>query len=559
MIDLPESPAAFADAGLDQVRRFYDDLAARRLEGAEAIEGWLAEWSQLDSLLQEAATRASIEYTTDTGDAGKERRHLAFRSLMPQVQQLRVQLQKKLVQTGFTRPDLDTTIRRMANEIDLFREASVPLIQEEGRLGAAYQKRTAAMKVLWEGDEKTIPQVRPYLYSEDRAVREKAFRLSTGEYVAARAELADIFDRQYELRTGIAANAGFPNYRDYVHRQKNRFDYTVEDCLQFHESVAAAVVPALRGRRERRRREMALDTLRPWDLGPDPQGKPPLSGYSDQADLVLKTQRVFDGVDATLAGYWDLMSESRVLDLVSRPGKAPGGYCTSLPVSKLPFIFVNGAGIAQDVRVVLHEAGHAFHNLRADKLPLLWQRFPGAEMAEVGSMSMELLSLPYLGSFFSAEEAWRWKRDQIEQTLGLLCHICAVDAHQHWTYTDPDGADREARDEEWLRLRERFDPGIDWSGLRAERVAGYYSQLHFFQYPFYYIEYGIAQLGALQVWGKAKNDRSAAVASYLNALSLGGTVRLPELFAAAGARLMFDREGMQELVDLMEQELASDP
>ena len=557
MIDLPESPAAFVDATLEQVKPLYEDLAARPLEDDESIERWLAEWSRLDSLLQEAATRASIAYTTDTADPQKEARHLAFRNLLPQVQPLRVELQKKLIATGFARPDLATTIRRMANEIELFRDESVALVQEEGRLAAAYQKRTASMKVNWEGEEKTIPQMRPYLYSQDREIRERAFRLSTGQYIEARDELADIYDRQFELRSQIAKNAGFETFRDYAHRQKNRFDYSVEDCMRFHEAVESAVSPALSRARERRRREMGLDTLRPWDLTPDPEGKPPLTGYGDQRELVDKAQRVFDAIDPTVAGYWDVMNESAMLDLVSRPGKAPGGYCTSLPFSKMPFIFVNGAGIAEDVRVVLHEAGHGFHSLRADALPLIWQRFPGSEMAEVASMSMELLSLPHMDSFFSPEESRRWLRDQMEHILRLLGHICAVDAQQHWTFTHEEGADRTARDANWLLLRERFDPGVDWSGLRQERVAGYYSQLHFFQVPFYYIEYGIAQLGALQVWRNALGDPKGALEAYLQALALGGTAPLPELFGAAGARLIFDAEGMQELVDLMEQQITA--
>lgn len=558
MIELPESPAAFADATLEQVEPLYDDLAGRRLEGDEAVERWLADWSRLDSLLQEAATKASIAYTTDTADPVKEARHLAFRNLLPQVQPLRVRLQEKLVASGYTRPDLATTIRRMATEIELFRDQSVPLVQEEGRLAAAYQKRTASMKVIWEGEEKTIPQMRPYLYSPDREVREKAFLLSTGQYIDARTELADIYDRQFELRSRIAKNAGFENYRDYAHRQKNRFDYSVGDCMRFHEAVEATVSPALKRARERRRSEMGLQSLRPWDLTPDPEGKPALTGYGDQKEMVDKAQRVFDAIDPTVAGYWDFMNESDMLDLTSRPGKAPGGYCTSLPFSKKPFIFVNGAGIAEDVRVVLHEVGHGFHSLRAFALPLIWQRFPGSEMAEVASMSMELLSLPYMDSFFSAEESRRWLRGQMEHILRLLGHICAVDAQQHWTFTNAEGADREARDANWLRLRERFDPGVDWSGLRDERVAGYYSQLHFFQVPFYYIEYGIAQLGALQVWRNALKDQKSAVEAYLGALALGGTAPLPELFEAAGARLIFDAEGMQELVNLMEQQMGAD-
>ena len=278
-------------------------------------------------------------------------------------------------------------------------------------------------------------------------------------------------------------------------------------------------------------------------------------------DLIGRAEDIFARVDPALGGYFTRMVEEHLLDLDSRKGKAPGGYCTSFPHSGVPFIFMNAVGVAGDVNTLLHEAGHAFHSFEARKLPLMMQRHPGSEMAEVASMAMELLAAPYLGrdqgGYYSRDEARRDRIEHLEGILAILPHIASVDAFQQWLYTSGEGADADARDAAWLRIRARFEQGVDWSGLERERVARWYQQLHIFLYPFYYIEYGIAQLGALQVWRNALRDQQAAVSAYREALALGATAPLPDLFAAAGARLVFDAAGMGELVALIEEQLAA--
>jgi oligoendopeptidase F len=305
---------------------------------------------------------------------------------------------------------------------------------------------------------------------------------------------------------------------------------------------------------------MGLDALRPWDVGVDPQGRPPLRPFEQVDTLVEGAARIFHNVEPTLGGYFDTLSREQLLDLESRIGKAPGGYCQRLDYRKRPFIFMNAVGLASDVETLVHESGHAFHVFETAALPLLWQRSCGIEMAEVASMSMELLAAPYLdqahGGYYAADDYRRARAEHLEGILLLMAHIASVDAFQHWIYTDPAGADRDARDAAWLRIRSRFEQGIDWSGLEAERVARWYRQIHIFQYPFYYVEYGIAQLGALQIWRNSLKNQDGAVAGYRRALALGGTRPLPELFAAAGARLLFDTASLQSLVEMVESALA---
>ncbi len=556
----PDSPSAFAEATWANLVPYYDELANRPLDN-RTVESWLRDWTALEDLIGEAAALASVAYTCDTTDPAKERAHARFSSeIGPQLAEQRVRLAQRLLDLGYERPNIATGIRRFRNARDLFREENLPLSAALQRLNIGYQKRTGAMTVDWGGEEKTVAQLSPYLLDPDRAVRERAFRLRAQPYIAAHDELSALFDQQYALRQRVAANAGLANYRDYAHREKNRFDYSPADCEEFHAAVEETVVPFVAQRLERRRQQMGLDTIRPWDTGPDPLGRPPLQPFGDVSALIAHAATIFDHVDPTLGEYYRTMMDEGLLDLDSRRGKAPGGYCTRFAHRQRPFIFMNAVGVAGDVTTLLHEAGHAFHVFEADELPYFFQRHPGSEMAEVASMSMELLTAPYLseahGGYFSEADTRRARIEHLDQITSLLPHIASVDAFQHWIYTSGEGHDAAARDAAWLRIRQRFEPTLDWSGLEAERIARWYQQLHIFLYPFYYIEYGIAQIGALQVWRNSLRDPRGALDAYRRALALGGTAPLPDLFAAAGAKLAFDAETMGELVALIGAEIA---
>jgi len=557
---LPESPDAFKDASWQEVLPYYEDLASRPLDTAN-VETWLADWSRFESLLSEAAALANFAYTCDTSDPDREAAQLRFGTqISPRAQEHRVRLQKRLVELDYIRPGIETMLQRFRNQMEIFDEANVPLFAELSELGTQWNKINGAMTVQWDGEEKTPAQLLPFLHSLDREERERAFMLRAQPYIEQHDVLAGIFDRMYDLRQKVAKNSGFANYRDFAHREKNRFDYTPEDCMRFHVAVEEAVLPAIERINDRRRRRMGLDALRPWDMTADPLGRSPLKPFDDIRGFIERGGPVFAHVDPDFRGYYQAMDDNDLLDLDNRKGKAPGGYCQTLAFRKLPLIFMNAVGVDEDLRTLLHESGHAFHAIEASRLPLLFQRHPGSEMAEVASMSMELLASPYIGKksggYYSEDDATRSRADLLEGIIFFFPHCAAVDAFQHWIYLDEAGRDVNARDRKWLDLRRRFEgKSVDWSGLDSERIARWYQQPHFFASPFYYIEYGIAQLGALQVWRNSLRDPKAAISQYRAALALGAIRPLPELFKAAGARLIFDSAGMHELVTLVEEEL----
>jgi oligoendopeptidase F len=557
---LPESPDAFKDATWENILPYYEALASRPLDRSN-VEAWLSDWSSFESLLSEAGALASFAYTCDTSDPAREEAQLRFGTqISPKARAQRVRLQERLVELGYERAGLETTVQRFRNQMELFSPANVPLFSELSKLETEWSKVNGAMTVEWDGGEKTPSQLLPFLQSNDRSVRERAFRMRAKPYIEQRDMLADIFDRMYDLRQRVAHNAGFENFRDFIHREKNRFDYTPEDCIRFHEAVETAVLPAVKRIMDRRRRQMRLDVVRPWDVTADTRGRPALKPFEDIPTFIDRAGAVFGQVDPVFQTYYRSMADADLLDLDNRKGKAPGAYCQTLAFSKMPLIFMNAVGVDRDVSTLLHESGHAFHSLEASKLPLLFQRHPGSEMAEVASMSMELLAAPFIdrdsGGYYSPEDARRSRAELLEGIVLFFPHCASVDAFQHWIYLDEDGRDADARDRKWLELRTRFEgPSVDWTGLDAERIARWYQQPHFFGSPFYYIEYGIAQLGALQVWRNSLRDGGEAVGKYREALALGATRPLPELFKAAGARLIFDSDGMGELISLVEEQL----
>lgn len=559
MTPLPDTSAGFADATWQSLAPYYRELAEAPLDAAN-FEEWLGRWSRLDELVTEAASLAMIAYTIDTADEAKHAAHLRFSTeVLPNLEEAEVALAKKFVAYAPERADLQTSLRRFRTAIEIFREANVPLVSESEGLAARYQQVTGAMTAEWGGERVPLPRLSPFLKSDNRAVREAAWRAAAEPYVAARDELATLFDRMVELRQTMASNAGFANYRDYAFTAKCRFEYTPADCERLQEAIAQEVVPASLRALEHRRQRLGLDQLRPWDLALDPWRATSPVPYRNVAELEETAARIFAAVSPELGAQFRTMMAERLLDLESRPGKAPGGYCDTLHARGRPFVFMNAAGVAEDVTTLLHEAGHCFHAFASHARPYIWQRHPGAESAELASMSMELLASPYLArptGYYAEADALSTRLEHLEDALLSLAHIASVDAFQNWIYTHPGGRDAEARDQAWLALRERFDPGVDWSGLTAERVARWYRQLHIFLYPFYYIEYAIAQIGALQVWRNARHNQVAAVAAYRRFLALGATRPLPELYQEAGVELSFDRTMVADLVAMIEAEMA---
>ncbi len=552
------SPQSLANATWADLEPAFDALLARPLDGGN-VETWLADWSRLEEIVTEAISSAMIAYTADTADPAKEAAHRRFViEIAPKAEEKSVKLAERFTALDVRLPGLEQMAARFRRAIEIFREANVPLMASLEEAGAEYQRITGSFLADWNGEKKPLPQLSPFLQSPDRAVRERAFRATVAPYVAARQQLAALFDRQFALRKSVAENAGFPNYLGYAFASKCRFDYGPDECVSFHQAVERVAAPAVERIHIRRRERLGLDRLRPWDLGVNLYRDQPLRPFATGDELATKALRLFERLDPVLAGQFRILIDERLLDLDSRKNKAPGGYCDTLHFRGRPFIFMNAAGVMDDVQTLLHEAGHAFHAFSSHRQPLIWQRHPTAESAELASMSMELLAAPLLDApdaFLAPRDAAIARIEHLEDVLVTLCHVASIDAFQAWLYTSGSGHEAAARDEAWLSIRSRFERGIDWDGLREERVARWYRQLHVFLYPFYYIEYGIAQLGAIQVWLNHRRDPAGALAAYRGFLALGATASLPALYRAAGAELVFDADRIGTLVEAVEAEI----
>jgi oligoendopeptidase F len=557
---LPKTASEFMAWSWAQIEPYYGDLSVRVLT-SKTVAGWLADWTHLLNLLGETRARLYVATTCDTTDQAAEQCYNAFvETIAPQAELADHQIKEKLLASGLGVPGFETPLCNMRAEVAIFRHSNLPLRAQERQLGTEYNKLAGAQTVRWDGNELTIPQLRMTYQSEDRAVREQAWRTTAERQLADRQAINTLWQALIKVRFEQAANAGFPDYRAFRWQQLSRFDYTPADCARFHHAIESVAVPAAWRIYEKRRRRLGLPTLRPWDLDIDPFGLPPLHPFDSVVELEDTTSAIFQRVDPQLGSYFETMRREKLLDLENRKAKAPGAYCTSFGVQKRPFMFANVVGLHEDVRTILHEGGHAFHNFESSHLPYFQQRDVGAEFAEVASMGMELLAAPYLakqaGGFYSERDAIRARIKHLEGMLLFWPYMAVVDAFQHWVYThQADASDPSNCDEIWWQLWQRFMVGIDWSGLEEETSCGWQNKHHILRYPFYYIEYGLARLGAVHIWRNAQQDRALAVAQYRRALSLGGTLGLPELYAAAGARLAFDTVTLREAVSLVEQSI----
>ncbi len=538
-----------------QVEPLLERLEAMFLKASTAseLEAALLRQSELEAVLDEEYSRRYIAMTCATDDAERERAYLAYlEEIIPRLKPWHDRLARTYIENParahMDRHRLEVMDRRLKSEIELYRDQNVPLQTEVSKLGQQYQKIMGAMMVNWRGEERTLQQMAPLLEEQEREVREEAWRLVAARRMADRDGLDAIFDTMVGLRTRIAQNADFENFRDYQHRAMGRFDYTPDDAIQFQKSIEQEIVPLLERQRERRREKLDVATLRPWDLDVDPAGQPPLRPFSKARELEEGCARIFRQLSPALADQFDQMRRRGLLDLDSRKGKAPGGYQSTLDEVRLPFIFMNAAGTGRDVFTLLHEGGHAFHAFASREEPLIMYRSAPLEFSEVASMAMEMFAMDHLGVFYKDEaEARRARRIHLQDIVRIFPWVATVDAFQHWIYLHPEHT-AEQRRAKFIELERRFSPGLDWSGLEQEHRALWQRQLHLFEVPFYYIEYGIAQLGALQLWVRFLEDPAAAVEGYRRALALGGSRPLPELFAAAGIRFDFSAETLRPAV-----------
>ena len=561
------------------VQPFYDDLLSRPIPDADALRQWFSDRSELESYLSENFAWRYIRMTCDTANAKLvDRLNFFIETIQPMMSTLGNELDNKALNSPWlnhmTSAAEQVMVRGMQQASAIFREENVPLQTEMQTEERQYGAIVGAMTVMTETDgireEVTLQKASDLLQSTDRAVRANAWFLIQDRRFKDHETLDNLFGKLISLRQQIAHNAGFANFRDYMFAALGRFDYTPEDCFTFHESVAEAVVPLLNEQAAERltklqRTDPSVQTLRPWDTKVDPDGYPPLVPFASASDLVDKTIRCFDRLDATgeLGSYLRIMRRMGHLDLESRKGKAPGGYNYPLEEIGVPFIFMNATSSLRDLVTMVHEGGHAVHSFLTRELPLKAYRNPPMEVAELASMSMELMSMDHWDVFFeNADDLRRAKLTHLESIIETLPWVATVDQFQHWLYgTPPESgsihtpAERRAA---WVRIYDRFADNItDWSGLDHYKEYVWQKQLHLYEVPFYYIEYGIAQLGAIGVWRNYRQNAEAGLQGYKDALKLGYQAPIRDIYAAARVPFDFSKQHIGELMAFVQQEISA--
>lgn len=539
---------------------YYRDLETRPLNG-ENIQAWLNDWSRLAETADEQYWRLNIATTQNTADPEIEEKFGKYvEGMQPLVRTAEQKLKDRLLASGLSPKGFETAKRMMQAEAEIFKEENLPLLAEEQKLNTEYSKIRGSLSVTWEGQERTFYEILALLYEPDRSLRQRAWEALQECLLMKRQSFNELWEKYVPLRLKIAENAGMPDYRAHIWKQRFRFDYSPEDCKSFHAAIEKVVAPAAARIYERRRQRLGIESVRPWDVSVDPYGATAIKPSTSDADFLAKAHSVFQHVDPVLGGYFQTMIDEGLLDIENRRNKASGAYSLGLHAIHRPFIFMSNTNTPLDVQTILHEGGHAFHEFERAHVHF-YQRgeiYLPAEFAEVASMSMELLSSPYktneYGGFYSDSEAARAMIELLEGFISFWPYMALVDAFQHWIYENPaEGCMASKCEQKWAELWDRFMIGIDYSGLEVHKQTYWHRQGHIFESPFYYIEYGLAGLGAVQVWANARRDQKKAVADYRHALSLGATVPLPQLFAAAGARFAFDAGTLKQAVDLMEE------
>ncbi|MDI9875425.1 M3 family oligoendopeptidase [Flectobacillus rivi] len=556
----------FELTNVESVKPFYDNLVERPIDTLEEFRKFLKDRSELESYLSENFAWRYIKMTCDTTDKEVKAHFDQFvTEIQPELANYDDTLNKKTLESPFLdiltsegddAEAFNITFRGIKKATEIFRTENISLFTEVQNLSSEYQGTVGVMTVEIDGQTKTLQQAGVFLENADRAIREMAYRKIQERRIQDRDKLDEVFNKLKTVRHQIALNAGFENFRDYSFASLKRFDYTPKECFDFHEAVAETVVPILNQLAEERKATLALDSLRPWDKGVDVKGRPALHPFNGGEDLLNKTIDCFNLLDPFLGECLTLMKQMGRLDLESRVGKAPGGYNYPLEETGFPFIFMNASSLMRDVITLLHEGGHAVHSIVTKDLALnTFRNFP-SEVAELASMSMELITMDYWHVYFDNEEELRRAKIQhLEDILSTLPWVATVDKFQHWIYENPTHTTAE-RTQAWLRIYEQFADSItDWSGLETFKSSMWHRQLHIFELPFYYIEYGIAQLGAIGVWKNYKENPQKGLEGYLNALKLGYTKPMASVYNAANIPFDFSKEHIASLMTFLQGEL----
>lgn len=567
-IALPKRPARkFLQEGYvvtdwTSLKPYYDNLLNRRIGNLADLKQWLIDRSELESAISEDLGWRYIRMTCYTENETYRKAYQDFiENIQPQISPVSDLLNRKAFDNPWlnqlaNEPGYFILIRNLKKDIEIFREENIPLYTEINTETQKYGQLSGAMTVVIDGKELTLQQAGVLLQSTDRVKREEAFRKITARRLKDKDTLDDLFTRLIGLRHRVSKNSGFDNFRDYMFRSYGRFDYTPKDCFDFHEAIASEVVPILNELSKERKKKLSVTELRPWDKAVDAEGREPLKAFKDGSDLTEKSIECFGRLDPFLGQCLSIMKGMGHLDLESRKGKAPGGYNYPLAEIGVPFIFMNATSTMRDMTTIMHEGGHAVHNFLTKDLLLGEFKNPPMEVAELASMSMELLSMDHWNIFFPSEnDLKRAKRDHLEDIIETLPWVATIDKFQHWIYEKPDHS-LEERKHNWNQVYRQFaDVVTDWSGLEEGRDYLWQRQLHLYEVPFYYIEYGMAQLGAIAVWRNFRKDKQRGLQGYMNALKLGSMQTIPETYRAAGIEFNFSGTYIRELMKFVREEL----
>lgn len=552
-------PAQFSPESKDDVEKEFNSLLNSDVGTHKSLVKYLDHWSELMAVIEEAMSRAYVNMTIDTKNTEDEKKYMhIIEHIMPVMEDYLHKLKIKL----FASPAVDMLdkdyyalfLKSAKTDTEIFKVENIPFFVEDTKLSQKYQKISGAWMVEFEGKKYTVQQMALFQEEQNRDLRERAYRAKTEVHMKDVPVLEDLYDAMLINRKKIAVGAGLSDYREYMFKAKHRFDYTPDDCLRFHDAIAEVIVPVLSEWMKVKTEKLKIGAIRPWDIYVDPDGHGVIKAFADDTELCSKVSRVFNNMDKNLGGYFDFMQKNQLLDLGSREGKAPGGYMTDLSERRVPFIFMNAVGSRRDVDTLLHEMGHSIHAFQAREQVLSVYRTSPLEFAEVASMSMELLARKYFDIIYTPEQIEIVKKDQLKKILEFFPFMSMIDSFQHWVYTNSVNG-RIERGDKWQELAKRFQPFLDMSGMDdIARTRWQYP--HIYTVPFYYIEYGIAQIGALQVWHNSlKIGEKHAINKYLEALQLGGSKPLPELFKTADINFAMDKKTLQELVNLIREEV----
>ena len=546
-------PANFNLNQWTDLKPFYEQLLATSLNSLHELEEWMLQRSELESFVSEDLGKRYIAMTCNTADEKASEAYSFFvEHIQPEIAPYSNLLDKKLIDCPFTQAldkDLyNIYLRAVKMSIEIYREENIPLFTELNNLAQQFSTVSGSMSVVIDNKEMTLPQAAKLLQLNDRDKRKEVYEIVANRRAEARIELDAIMDKMVKLRHQVAVNAGYANFRDYMFDALGRFDYQPEDCFNFHESVKKYIVPILDELDLQRKNQLGLDSLKPYDFEVDPTGLDALKPFTNANELVGKTRKIFGTLDPYFESCLSTMESMKLLDLESRKGKAPGGYLYPLPLTGVPFIFMNAVGSLRDLVTMVHEGGHAIHSFLSKDLKLNDFKNVPSEVAELASMSMELISMQQWQEFFNnAADFERAKMEQLDDILRTLPWVAAIDKFQHWMYCNSSHT-AEDRKQAWLKIYAEFGgKHTDWTGYEENKAYMWHKQLHLFEVPFYYIEYGFAQLGAIAIWRNYLQNGNKAIEQYKNALSIGYTKSIGEIYKSAGIKFDFSEAWISEL------------